>query len=247
MRNTLLLAAALLPLAATAQQTNKVEKQLDNWTRESYYVLQTNKSVKHGPYLKELTGRRRQPLQQGFYKQGRRDSTWVEYGWNGRVQGTGPYREDEKAGVWRYYSTGGDTLLQEYNYATRQLQFAFVQPALQTRQYTVVQGTQTKQTTLDRPVLYLGTNMAMYHIIGPQIRYPAGALRAQVQGKVWIEFVVDEQGRASGHRVKSGIGSGCDEEALRVAKLIPDNWLPAMLNNQPVAAMHELPFTFAIK
>ncbi|AII53783.1 energy transducer TonB [Hymenobacter sp. APR13] len=247
MRNTLLLAAALLPLAATAQKTTKVVvKQTNPWSHETYYVLQEDKKVKHGPYLKERTGPRTMPVLAGFYKQGQRDSTWVEYGWNGRLQGTGQYRNDQKTGVWSYYAFG-DTLEQRYNHSTRILEFARIRPADQRKQYTIVEGTNSRQVTLDRPPLYIGGQQVMNQAVATSVQYPPQALRNRTGGEVVIEFLVDEQGRASGHRVKSGIGLGCDEEALEAVQQLPAEWLPGMLAGQPVAALMEVPVKFQIR
>ncbi|WBA43103.1 energy transducer TonB [Hymenobacter canadensis] len=247
MRNTLLLAAALLPLAATAQKTTKVVvKQSNPWSQETYYVLQDNKNVKHGPYLQQSNSLRAQPIQQGFYKQGQRDSTWIEYGWNGQRQGTGAYRNDQKTGTWSYYAAG-DTLEQRYNHSTRTLEFTRIRPADQQKQYTVVEGAGSRQVSLDRPPLYIGGQQAMNQAVGTSVRYPALALRNRAGGDVVIEFLVDEQGRASGHRVKSGVGYGCDEEALRAVQQLPAGWLPGVLAGQPIAALMEVPVKFRIR
>jgi periplasmic protein TonB len=53
------------------------------------------------------------------------------------------------------------------------------------------------------------------------LRYPEMAKEQNIQGKVYINFVVDEEGKIINATVVKGIGYGCDEEALRVVKLIP--------------------------
>jgi protein TonB len=87
----------------------------------------------------------------------------------------------------------------------------------------------------------------MNQAVGTSVRYPALALRNRAGGDVVIEFLVDEQGRASGHRVKSGVGYGCDEEALRAVQQLPAGWLPGVLAGQPVAALMEVPVKFRIR
>ena len=61
-----------------------------------------------------------------------------------------------------------------------------------------------------------------------------------------IGFVVDKQGKASAHRVLRSIGGGCDQEALRVAKTIPDEWIPAQIGGKDVAVEYELTLTFRL-
>jgi protein TonB len=52
------------------------------------------------------------------------------------------------------------------------------------------------------------------------LRYPEMARKAQVEGRVTVQFVVDENGDVQDPFVLRGIGAGCDEEALRVIKLM---------------------------
>jgi TonB family protein len=52
------------------------------------------------------------------------------------------------------------------------------------------------------------------------IRYPALARRANVQGHVTVQFVVDEKGRVTDPVVVRGAGAGLDEEALRVIQTL---------------------------
>lgn len=57
-----------------------------------------------------------------------------------------------------------------------------------------------------------------------KINYPEIARKANVEGRVFLQFVVDENGNVHDPAVVRGIGAGCDEEALRViseAKFIP--------------------------
>ena len=57
-----------------------------------------------------------------------------------------------------------------------------------------------------------------------KVRYPEIARKANVEGRVFLQFIVDEQGNVHNPTVVRGIGAGCDEEALRViseAKFIP--------------------------
>ena len=57
-----------------------------------------------------------------------------------------------------------------------------------------------------------------------KINYPEIARKANVEGRVFLQFIVDEQGNVHNPVVVRGIGAGCDEEALRVisqAKFTP--------------------------
>ncbi|GAB3293600.1 TonB family protein [Hymenobacter tenuis] len=236
----LLASLVLVATAGAAQETKKVETQLGRYEKETYYVLRSKPSVKHGPFTRM---RGAQPSLTGFYKLGLPDSTWTEYNRDGTRAAKGTFSRGQKVGAWDYYSRG-DTLIQTYDYTSQQLRYALVTPKERATLYTVVSGSETKQSLLDRPAMYVGGQAAMHAAMGSQMRYPVQAMRKRTQGEVRIEFIVDAQGHASGHRIKSGISPECDQEALRVVKLIPDAWLPALLQQQPVATVVEVPINF---
>jgi periplasmic protein TonB len=78
-----------------------------------------------------------------------------------------------------------------------------------------------------------------------QISYPEIAKRAGVEGRVHVEFVVDEQGRVQDARVVRGPGAGLDEEALRVVRMA--RFTPGKQRGQPVRVRMTLPITFRLR
>jgi protein TonB len=77
------------------------------------------------------------------------------------------------------------------------------------------------------------------------IHYPEAARTHDVEGKVLIKFVVNENGRISDCIVVKGIGAGCDEEALRVVKGMPP-WDPGEKDGRKVKVYFTLPIGFKI-
>ncbi|RDB04291.1 TonB family protein [Runella aurantiaca] len=82
--------------------------------------------------------------------------------------------------------------------------------------------------------------------LGRNIKYPAAAQRANVQGKVFVQFVVGEDGDIRDPRISKGIGFGCDEEALRVTLNMP-KWNPGKQNGKAVAVQYNLPIAFVLE
>ncbi|HEX7414749.1 MAG TPA: energy transducer TonB [Bacteroidia bacterium] len=78
------------------------------------------------------------------------------------------------------------------------------------------------------------------------LRYPEMAKDQFVQGKVLVNFIIDEEGKILKATVLSGIGYGCDEEALRVIKLMP-KWKPGMAGGKPVKVSFTQPITFRLQ
>lgn len=84
-----------------------------------------------------------------------------------------------------------------------------------------------------------------YRELAKSIRYPKAAIRNEVEGKVFVEFVVNKDGKITDLKVLTGIGSGCDEEALRV--IAKSNWMPGKQRGKPVNVRMVIPIYFNLK
>ena len=91
-----------------------------------------------------------------------------------------------------------------------------------------------------------GGEKAMFAFINKNIRYPEIARENGIEGKVYIRFIVSKDGSIRDVKVLRGIGSGCDEEAMRVVKRMP-NWKPGKQRGKAVSVMFNLPFSFKLK
>ena len=78
-----------------------------------------------------------------------------------------------------------------------------------------------------------------------KIEYPEMARRAGIEGRVYVQFVVDEHGNVQDAEVIRGIGGGCDEEALRVVKQA--KFKPGMQRGRPVKVRYSLPIIFKLQ
>lgn len=86
---------------------------------------------------------------------------------------------------------------------------------------------------------------AMMKFISQNLKYPSQARRMGTEGSVFVEFVVDQQGTITGAKVIKGIGSGCDEEAVRVVQKMPP-WKPGKQNGKAVKVRFVLPLKFVL-
>jgi protein TonB len=75
------------------------------------------------------------------------------------------------------------------------------------------------------------------------LKYPATAKDAKIEGMVMITFVVKSDGSVDAVEVLRGIGGGCDEEAVRVVKN-SGIWTPGKKEGKAVAAQMTLPVQF---
>lgn len=90
---------------------------------------------------------------------------------------------------------------------------------------------------------FFGGKDALYRFIDGQRRYPEEAGHHNVNGQVSLEFVVTESGVTIDHKVVQGLGYGCDEEAIRLAMLLPD-WVPAYDHGKAVRSTQRLAIPF---
>ncbi len=77
-----------------------------------------------------------------------------------------------------------------------------------------------------------------------EIRYPVIAKKAGIEGRVMLQFIIDEQGRVSESKVVRGIGGGCEEEALRAFQTM--RFRPGKQRGKPVKVKMSLPVTFRL-
>ena len=93
---------------------------------------------------------------------------------------------------------------------------------------------------------FVGGMEALSQYIADNIRYPEQAKRDNTQGKVRVRFTIQADGSVADAEVLRGIGSGCDEEALRVVNAMP-KWKPGRVNGNPVRVQYTLPITFKLQ
>lgn len=67
------------------------------------------------------------------------------------------------------------------------------------------------------------------------VKYPDGAKANNLQGIVFVTFVVERDGSITDPKILRGIGDPCDEEAKRLIKNSP-KWNPAMQDGKVVRA-----------
>jgi TonB family protein len=93
---------------------------------------------------------------------------------------------------------------------------------------------------------YPGGVEAMMTFIVQNLKYPEQAKINQIEGRVFINFVVEADGSVSGVNVLRGIGGGCDEEAVRVVEMMP-RWTPGYQRGQAVRVSFNLPVRFELE
>lgn len=99
--------------------------------------------------------------------------------------------------------------------------------------------------SLENPPTYPGGMAKFYEFLGQNIKYPDSAKSKNVQGNVFLSFVVNKDGSLEDIKVDRKLGYGTDEEAVRVLKLAK-KWNPGLVDGKPVRVRYNIPIRFAI-
>jgi protein TonB len=110
---------------------------------------------------------------------------------------------------------------------------------------TVVGNNEPIFLQVEEPPIFPGGESALTKFLRENINYPKEAIKNKISGTVYVQFIIEKDGSISDIQVVRGIGGGCDEEAVRVIKLLP-KWIPAKQNGVEVRAYYILPIQFSL-
>lgn len=91
-----------------------------------------------------------------------------------------------------------------------------------------------------------GGMKAFYEYLSKNLRYSDEARKNNISGKVILQFIVEKDGKLTNIKILRGLGSGLDEEAVRVLTESP-NWKPGQQNGKLVRVAYTLPISFNTK
>jgi periplasmic protein TonB len=93
-----------------------------------------------------------------------------------------------------------------------------------------------------------GGEKALFEFLGKNTKFPAIAKDAGIQGIVYVQFVVMEDGSINPDMVEilRGVHPALDQEAIRVVKSMP-KWSPGKQRGKAVRVYYKLPFRFTLK
>jgi TonB family protein len=99
---------------------------------------------------------------------------------------------------------------------------------------------------VEQPPEFVGGNIALKKYLKNALKYPPVAQRANIEGRVFLRFVVWKDGSIGNIEILKGIGFGCDEEAVRVITTMP-KWRCGRQSGNPINVIYRLPIHFSSK
>ncbi len=92
---------------------------------------------------------------------------------------------------------------------------------------------------------YKGGQEAMMKFISRGVKYPGSAARMEIEGTVFVSFVINALGDVVDVKVVKGISPDCDKEAMRVIAKMTE-WEAGMQNKMPVSVRMVVPIKFQL-
>jgi TonB family protein len=83
-------------------------------------------------------------------------------------------------------------------------------------------------------------NQNIMQHIGKKFEFPELARQMGIQGKVYVNFVIEKNGKVSNVTIARGVDKLIDDEAIRVIKLLP-KFTPAKQRGKPVRMQYTVP------
>lgn len=100
-------------------------------------------------------------------------------------------------------------------------------------------------TSPDDTPAFPGGDEAMRDFLSKNVTYPQLAREKGISGIVYVSFIVEQDGSLTDPKIIKGIGGGCDEEAIRVVKLMP-KWRPGKIQGNTVSVQFYMPLKFTL-
>lgn len=100
-------------------------------------------------------------------------------------------------------------------------------------------------TAVEKNAEFPGGIQKFYEFLSKNMRYPAKMRQNNVQGRVILQFIVEEDGSLTNFKILRDIGDGAGEESVRVMSLSP-KWIPGKQNGHTVREQYVVPIAFAL-
>lgn len=184
------------------------------------------------------------------------------YSFDGKqILTTGQFKNGYKDGTWSYYDENGNLRKTEIHYADSTIQNVnksstssqIYIPYGKTIEFTFFDEFQNEGDLLMEKMInfpdveaeFPGGISKMFEYLGKNISYPNKALKNNDQGKVFVQFVVEANGKITNVEVIRGVSKELDAESIRVIKKMP-KWKPAEHKGVKVKSKIRIPINFTL-
>jgi protein TonB len=172
------------------------------------------------------------------FKDNKRDGQSLSYYGNGKIKDVEFFKNGLQDSVSTYYhKNGAISAIERYEL-----------DSLISYEFFNEDGTKDSITTSAEILAeFPGGRPALLRFLGESIVYPQIAQELGIQGKCFLQFLIDEKGNISNVKVMRGVPDceECDKESVRVIKSMP-LWTPAKIHNRYCSSTFFLPISYKL-
>ena len=88
--------------------------------------------------------------------------------------------------------------------------------------------------------------LGLQRYLSQSVRYPSLAQEQNIQGTVYLTFIINKEGKVENVSILRGVDKALDNEALRVVSSLP-TWKPGRQNGRPVKVSFQVPIKFQLQ
>jgi hypothetical protein len=233
MRKILLLNFLLIPFLIYSQSVKKIKNQLNNNSIETYYVLKSDKSIKHGLY-KLVTNR--VVLEKGNFTNNLKSGKWEIFHKNKTKSAEGDFENGKRIKIWKFYNNRNE-LIQTFDFETNILTN---EGPLKEEKIKTGNGRFRGLLFTDKPPTFENGNIGIVNFAKENFKHLE---LNKTKGKIYVGGILLENGELKNLKVLKGINKILDNEAIRVTKLMEGKWSPAEFEGEKLRKKIVIPFT----
>lgn len=193
------------------------------------------------------------------YVNGKKDGKYLAYSENGTIEEEIDYINDKIDGKYRtYYENGTIEADIAYSESKRNGEYLIYRKTGQLKRIDNYEngkfiagktldlaGNDTTYYAYEIAADFPGGRAAMMKFLATEMKYPTDSFKNQIQGKVYLRFVIDVDGSVINVRVARGVNEELDAEAVRAVRNMP-KWSPGKIDGKPVRSYFDLPVNFSL-
>lgn len=109
----------------------------------------------------------------------------------------------------------------------------------------VLSATYAQSDAAEQMPQFPGGDKALFEFVAQNMVYPQEAFNARIEGSVFVEFIINTDGKAVDAKILRSLTPECDAEVLRIVSILP-LWQPATKDGKPIATRFVLPVQFKL-
>ncbi len=110
---------------------------------------------------------------------------------------------------------------------------------------SVLSATYAQSDATEQMPQFPGGDKALFEFVAQNMVYPQEAFNARIEGSVFVEFIINTDGKAVDAKILRSLTPECDAEVLRIVSILP-LWQPATKDGKPIATRFVLPVQFKL-